>query len=367
MSTKSKRKYLQYLNPLELLQTKKILQSNPTITEKKSTLQESQLSLYSYNEGHCDIQEHASVEHILHLTKKANMNHWLNLDIINSETVEGIASKLGLHNLLIEDILNVHQRPKIDEFEDAFSMVMQMLYFNEQKGTIESEQVSFVLKNGLLLSFQDDAARDLFNAIRARLKTTGSKLRNSGTDALLYALVDAIVDHYFIVLEKVGHLIEKLEEEITSEMQDHYMMNRIYTLRKELIFFKRNVEPVREMINNILRTDNPMITDNRKKYFKDIYDNTLHVNDLTENYRDIINSIRDLYLSQMNLKMNEVMKFLAIVTTLLAPATVIGGIFGMNFDKIPYLHHQNGFWIASIFMILIPVIMLVYFRRKGWF
>lgn len=367
MKNKSKLRYLQYLNPLELLQTKKILQSNPTVTDSRRPISESKLSLYTYSSEVCREVVQPPLDSLKKLTLTSNVVHWLNLDIINSETVERVAQALGLHALLTEDILNVHQRPKLDEFDGTLSLVMQMLYYNDEKQSIENEQVSFVLKDHLLLTFQDDAARDLFNPIRDRLKAEGSRLRNSGPDALLHALVDAVVDHYFVVLEKLGTQIEKLEEELVAVDQDPYFMNRINAFRKDLIFFKRNVEPVREMINNVLRTENRLIPEPRKKYFKDIYDNTLHVNDLTENYRDLINSLRDLYLSKMNLKMNEVMKFLAIVTTLLAPATVIGGIFGMNFDKIPYLHHQNGFWIASFFMLIIPIAMLMYFRKKGWF
>lgn len=367
MKNKSKLRYLQYLNPLELLQTKKILQSNPTLSDTRRPVEASKLSLYTYSSASCAEVIQPPLLSLKKLTHETNAVHWLNMDIINTETVERVAQALGLHALLIEDIVNVHQRPKLDEFDGTLSLVMQMLYYNDERHSIENEQVSFVLKDHLLLSFQDDAARDLFNPVRDRLKAEESRLRSAGPDALLHALVDAIVDHYFVVLEKLGTQIEKLEEELVTEDQDPYFMNRINALRKDLIFFKRNVEPVREMVNNILRTENKLIPENRKKYFKDIYDNTLHVNDLTENYRDIINSIRDLYLSKMNLKMNEVMKFLAIVTTLLAPATVIGGIFGMNFDKIPYLHDQNGFWIASFFMLIIPIAMLLYFRRKGWF
>lgn len=367
MKNKSKLRYLQYLNPLELLQTKKILQSNPTLSDSRRPVGESKLSLFTYSSEACSEVVQPSLASLQKLVFESKSVHWLNLDIINTETVERVAQALGLHALLTEDILNVHQRPKLDEFDGTLSLVLQMLYYNDESQSIENEQVSFVLKDHLLLTFQDDAARDLFNPIRERLKAAGSRLRASGPDALLHALVDAIVDHYFVVLEKLGTQIEKLEEELVTVDQDPYFMNRINAFRKDLIFFKRNVEPVREMINNVLRTENKLIPETRKKYFKDIYDNTLHVNDLTENYRDIINSLRDLYLSKMNLKMNEVMKFLAIVTTLLAPATVIGGIFGMNFDKIPYLHHQNGFWIASVFMLIIPIAMLMYFRKKGWF
>jgi magnesium transporter len=183
----------------------------------------------------------------------------------------------------------------------------------------------------------------------------------------MYTLIDTIVDHYFIVLDKLALQIEQLEEAITRGDTTRYTMNEINNLRKEIMFFKRNVSPVRELIGSIIRSENMQIHDRTYKYFKDVYDHSIQANDLCDTYRDVISDMRDLYLSQMNLKLNEVMKFLAIVTSLLAPATVIGGIFGMNFDRIPYLHHQDGFWIATVLMIVIPILMLFYFKQKKWF
>lgn len=363
----NRKKYLQQLNPLELLKTKKVLQSNPTVIPSNDSSKESEITLYSYTKTDCKIQKQNDIESVLKNISEPNQNYWLNLDIVNKNTIDLLAEKLDLHVLLVEDILSKQQRPKVDDIYGCLSIVVQMLYYNDEQQSIEGEQVSFILKNNLLISIQDDAARDLFNPIRDRLKLNGTKLKESGVDYLLYSLMDAIVDHYFIVLEKLGHQIEKMEEEVTQNIIDDYAMNQLNNLRKELIWFRRNTFPVRELLNSILRLDGIYISDNIKKYYKDVYDNSLHVNDLTDNYRDVLTNIRDLNLSQANMKMNEVMKFLAIVTTLLAPATVIGGIFGMNFDRIPYLHHQYGFWIASVFMISIPLIMLYYFRKKGWF
>ncbi|MBL7765295.1 MAG: magnesium/cobalt transporter CorA [Chitinophagaceae bacterium] len=363
----SRKRYLQYLNPLELLKTKKVLQSNPTILTTKTATSESQLSLFVYSTDHCQAVTSIDAHSVNRTMFSKEHNYWLNLDIINKQTVELIGEKIGLHNLVIEDILTVHQRPKTDEIDNYLTCVLQMMYYNQELQTIESEQVSLVLGKNFLISFQDDAARDLFNQIRERLKSAGTKIRNSGPDYLLYAMLDAIVDHYFIVLENLGEQIETLEEDITRNIADPYTMNRINNLRKELMYFKRSAVPVREVISNIIRSENENISDSNVKYFKDILDHSTQANELLENYRDMLTNIRDLYLSQVNLKLNEVMKFLAIVTTLLAPATVIGGIFGMNFDRIPYLHHQDGFWIATVLMIVIPILMLMYFRKRGWF
>lgn len=364
---KSKRNYLQYLNPIELLQTKKLLKVNPTNPNVKEVERESQISLFSYNDKVCKSQEKIDYKMVSLRFFETGYTHWLNLDILNKTSVEYIGSKLNLHVLLIEDILSIHQRPKIEEIDNSFTCVLQMLYFNEETNTIENEQISFLLGENFVVTFQDDARRDLFDNLRERIKTDGTKIRTEKSDYLLYAMLDCIVDSYFNVLEKLAELIEKLEEEILSAQESDYEMNKINNLRKELIFFKRNTAPVRDLIGNIIRNDHPYFSERIKKYYNDIYDHTIQIIELTENYRDVLTNVRDLYLSQMNLRLNQVMKFLAIVTTLLAPATVIGGIFGMNFDRIPYLHHQNGFWIATVLMIAAPILMLIYFRRKGWF
>lgn len=363
----TRKKYLQYLNPLELLQTKKVLKSNPTLLTEDKDKGESVISLYQYDNEHVVCKQPIQPEEISTAIFKEEQLYWLNLDTLNAKSVETICTNIGIHPLIIEDILSVHQRPKVDEFEEYFTCVLQMLYYIDDKNTIENEQVSFVMGKNFLVSFQDDSHRDLFDPIRERLKVPATKMRLQGSDYLLYAMLDSIVDHYFVVLEKLGEQIEKLEEEITKSQEDDYTMNRINNLRKELIFFKRNTGPVRELIGNILRSDNVYFQQRNEKYFKDIYDHSIQIIELTENYRDVLTNIRDLYLSQTNLKLNEIMKFLAIVTTLLAPATVIGGIFGMNFDRIPYLHDQNGFWIATVFMIAVPLLMLYYFRRRNWF
>jgi magnesium transporter len=364
---KSRRRYLQYLNPIELLQTKKVLKSNPTLPAVKPGSRETVISLFGYSAESCKVRTGLLPDEVGPALFESGKQYWLNLDIPDPQTVEAVGKKIGLHPLLVEDILSVHQRPKVEEINDSFACVLQMLYFNSETQTIEGEQVSFVLGPNYLISFQDDAHRDLFDPIRERLQREGTKVRGESGDYLLYALLDSIVDHYFTVLDRLAELIEKLEEELVANREDDYTMNRINNMRKELIFFRRNTTPVRDLLGNILRSDHRYFQSRNRKYFNDIYDHIVQVNELTESHRDVLTNIRDLYLSQMNLKLNEVMKFLAIVTTLLAPATVIGGIFGMNFDRIPYLHHQDGFWIATVLMIAAPLLMLIYFRRKGWF
>lgn len=353
----------------DIQRTRDIIQATPRDIPSNPEQKDTEISLFAYNANNCLVQSLLPINQVRpQFFKQAETQTWLNFDVLNRTQIETIGKQLNLHFLIVDDILSVHQRPKMDEIDGHLTCVMQMMYYNETNESVINEQVSFVLGKNYLLTFQDEARRDLFNPLRDKLKTNGTKVRQQAVDYLLYSLIDSIVDHYFNVLEKLGDQIERIEEELTKqEEDDQAMMSRINRLRKELIFFKRNTAPVREMVNAIVRSDNEYIQPNTTKYFKDIYDQMLQVNDLSENYRDLLVNIRDLYLSRMNMKLNEVMKFLAIVTTLLAPATVIGGIFGMNFDRIPYLHHQDGFWIATLLMIAIPILMLAYFRRRSWF
>lgn len=363
----NKRNYLKSMNPLDLLRTKKVLKSNPTILPDKEILAESSFVLFEYDAQAVQEFKNFNKDDIKLSRFKPGKTYWLNIDVLHPQTIEAIGSRINLHPLLIEDILSENQRPKTEEIENLYYCVLHMLYFNEENNTVESEQVSFVLGSNFVVSFQVEAKRDLFDPIREKLKMASTRLRNSGADYLLYSMLDVIVDQYFVVMDKLALQIEKLEESITQGSADEIIMNQINGLRKEVMYFKRNSSPVRELLSSIIRSETPLIDEKNNKYFKDIYDHIIQANDLSETYRDVISNLRDLYFSQMNLKMNEVMKFLAIVTTLLAPATVLGGIFGMNFEKIPYIHDQNGFWIATTLMLIIPIFMLYYFRKKGWF
>ena len=217
-----------------------------------------------------------------------------------------------------------------------------------------------------MISFQEDANRDVFDQLRHKLKMPNSKIRQSGADYLCYTMLDLIVDNYFLVMEKLGERIELLEEEVIRR-SDTKSLAKINQLRKELIVLKRNIVPVRDIMSSIQRSESDLLEDRTTKYFKDVYDHIVQAYDLSENYRDIMVSMQDLYINNVNLRMNEVMKVMAIVTCLLAPATVIGGIFGMNFETIPWLHNRYGFFGAVGVMLLIPVWMLTMFRKRGWF
>jgi magnesium transporter len=299
--------------------------------------------------------------------KTSGRTTWINIDGLRKADVEAICAHFDIHPLIIEDILSINQRPKLDEAENSIFCLLNMLYYNEEIHGVEQEQISIVLAKDVVISFQEDAHRDVFNILREKLKTSTSKIRQRGADYLCYSLLDLIVDHYFVVMEKLGDRIEQLEEEVARANNPKALAN-ITQLRKELIVLKRNFSPVREVVNGFLRSENSLLEDRHTKYFKDVYDHIIQATDLSENYRDVMVSLQDLHVNNVNLKMNEVMKVMAIVTCLLAPATVIGGIFGMNFDSnVNFFHQRWGFYTAVSMMLLIPIAMLMAFRKRGWF
>lgn len=366
-SVKAKR-FVRYLIPSVLFgthRTKKILNVNPTVETLRQDAPRTVVTVYDYNATRVEEHKRERVEDSFAQLHKGCI-YWINIDGIVKSEVEKVAAKFGIHSLITEDILSVGQRPKMDEVEGIFYCLLNMLYFNPKQGSVETEQVSIVLGKNFVITFQEDPDRDVFNPIREKLRMQNSKLRQRGADYLCYSMLDIIVDSYFLVMESLGDHIEDVEEEVIRR-SDTRTLAKITQLRKELIILKRNIAPVRDLVTNIIRSESNLLDERTTKYFKDVYDHILQAYDLSENYRDVMVSMQDLYINNVNLRMNEVMKVMAIVTCLMAPATVIGGIFGMNFDRIPLLHNRWGFFISVGAMLLIPVWMLVMFKRRGWF
>ncbi|WP_018626826.1 magnesium/cobalt transporter CorA [Niabella aurantiaca] len=364
-------KYLRYLflpNLFELFgtqRTKEILSVNPTIVPRREEAQQVVITAYCYNKETIEERKDLLLNEALALRDSGKIV-WINIDGLRKSDVEAIGNCFGIHPLLQEDILSVNQRAKMDEADDILFSLMNMLYYNEQKKSVDQEQISLVLGKNFVITFQEDLDRDVFTALRERLKLPTSKTRTKEVDYLYYTLLDTIVDHYFIVMDKLGDEIEDLEEEIIKSASKRTLAY-INSLRKELIVLKRTIYPVREVISGLIKSENELLTEQNERYYKDVYDHIVQAIDLVDNYRDMLTGMQDLYLSNVNLKMNEVMKVMAIVTCVLAPATVIGGIFGMNFNVIPLSNHHWGFWIAVGAMVLIPLWMLLIFKRKGWF
>ncbi len=359
-------KYLDYLlNPFEGGRSKKMLQSNPTAPPKRTEPEKSKITVYDYTKDRVSVHECQTPEQAFQFSDTPSVT-WVNIEGLRKDTVEKICSHFGIHPLIAEDILSIGHRPKTEDVNGLVYCLLYMLSFNEKNFCIETEQVSIILGKNFVISFQEEALRDPFTPLRDKIRLEGTKVRMNSADFLFYSLLDNIVDHYFVVMEKMGDKIELLEEEIIKKVSNRSIV-KINNIRKEMIVLKRSIAPVRELVSAIMRNESELIQDNTQKYLKDVYDHIIQANDISENYRDLMMNLHDLYLSNVNLKMNEVMKVMAVVTCLLAPATVIGGIFGMNFDFIPFAHTKWGFYATVFVMLFIPTMMLVVFRKRGWF
>jgi magnesium transporter len=361
-------KYLKYLylpNLFGIPRTKEILHINPTIIPQREEAKEVSLYVFAFDANHLEEKKLTNVQEALEFRDSEGIS-WINIDGLRKSDVDVISEHFRIHPLLAEDIISMGQRPKMDEVEGVMYCLLNMLYFNQEKKSVETEQISIILGKNFVISFQEDANRDAFDPIRIKLRHTKSQVRQRTADYLMYMMLDLIVDNYFVVMEQLGDQIEALEE-IVVRRSNTRSLARINQLRKELIVLKRNIAPVRDLINTIIRSESELLDDRTTKYFKDVYDHIVQAYDVSETYRDIMMSMQDLYVSNVNLRLNEVMKVMTIVTCLLAPATVIGGIFGMNFEVIPYSHHDSGFYFAVAAMILVPLVMLYIFKRRGWF
>lgn len=344
---------------------RKLFDVNPTLPPVREATEKANITIYSYNHAELEIREHASVSDCKNLLQ-TDRYHWIDVAGLRKDVVNEIASSFDIHPLWTEDILTVGQRPKMDEAETQMYALLYMMYFNSSSSSVESEQVSLIMGSNFVISFQEDARRDLFDPVRKRLMQKDSRLRTFSQAYLFYSLIDIIVDNYFLILESLGETIESLEDEIIRNATT-VTLGKINQIRKEMILLKRHVAPVRELVNGIIRSDMEWFDDRTQRYLKDVYDHIVQASELSENYRDMVLNLHDLYLSELNLRMNEVMKVMAVVTCLLAPATVIGGIFGMNFNRMPWLQNDLGFYLAVGAMLLIPVGMIYIFRRRGWF
>lgn len=362
---KRRHKVYQYL-PHILLPKRKLPRYDPAaIPEQRNKQVDTVYTLFNYDTAELSEDRFSQQVDWAPITS-AHQNTWINVDGLCKTEVESLTDYFKIHPLLTEDILSIGQRAKMDEVDGLLFCLLPMIYFNKETKCIELEQVSIVVGNGFLLSFQEDATRDVFDPLRNRLRNGSQRIREKGIDFLCYSMLDVIVDSYFSIIEQLSEHIETIEELLLNH-QEQGLLKDISHIRKEVMILKRTIAPVRELISGFIRTDNPLIEDRNTKYFKDIHDHIIQAHDNCENLRDMLSNLQDLYMNQINLRMNEVMKIFTMVSLLLAPATVIGGIFGMNFERIPLLHDQRGFYFSVAAMLFIPIAMMIYFKKKKWF
>ncbi len=320
------------------------------------------IRVIDYNEENLEERELETIEECFPYRDKPTVT-WINIDGLHDvEIIQKIGNQFDLHPLVLEDIAHTEQRPKMDDYENYIFVISKMLFFDEQEEQVRAEQFSVVLGSNFVISFQEIFG-DVFNPIRERLRKGKGRIRKMGADYLMYALIDAIVDNYFIVLEKIGERVEELEEGLISNPGPE-MLQTIHNLKRELIFLRKSVWPLRELTGRLEKGESNLIQEKTRIFLRDIYDHTIQVIDTTETLRDIVSGMLDVYLSSVSNRMNEVMKMLTIVATLFIPLTFIAGIYGMNFKYMPELEWNWGYPITIIVMIIVAVIMLISFVRK---
>ncbi|MCE9539330.1 MAG: magnesium/cobalt transporter CorA [Bacteroidetes bacterium] len=328
----------------------------------KDTTEKVRITLIEYNETQFIEKNFYDFSECLE-SVDPNMVKWINVDGIHKvELIEAIGKHYNIHPLTLEDIVNTNQRSKFEDYDSYVVSIMKMIYYD---GEIRSEQLSVILMEGLVISFQEIDGGDAFDLIRNRIRQGKGRIRKVGADYLAYALLDAVVDCYFTILEKFGDRIELLEEELMEEPTKE-TLKQLHHMKREMIFLRKAVWPMRELINNLERSETELIKPSTDIYLRDLHDHAVRVIDTVETFRDLLSGMMDIYLSSVSNRMNEVMKVLTIITTIFVPVTFIVGVYGMNFDFMPELHSKWGYPLTWFVIIITIGSLLIYFRRKKW-
>ncbi len=299
--------------------------------------------------------------------KESPQVSWVNVDgLHDTDCIAAMGEAFDVHPLTLEDLLNTGHRPKFEEFEHYIFGVLKMISWDDAVSEVRVEQLSLVLGEGYLLTFQEQPG-DVLEPVRERIRHSRGRIRKVGSDYLAFALMDAVVDNYMVVLEHLGEELESIEEALEEGQPQPELLKRIHNLKREMIFVRRAVWPIREGLGGLSRGESPLVKEETQAFFRDLYDHTIQVIDTLENMRDMASSLQDLYLSMVSNRMNEVMKVLTIMATIFIPLTFIAGIYGMNFDSIPELHWEWGYPAVWLLMITCGLSMVAYFRKKGWF
>lgn len=322
------------------------------------------ITVLDYDEARFEEKEVERPEECFPFRDKPSVT-WINIDGLHDlEIIEKIGAHFNLHPLNVEGIANTEQRPKSEDLVDYLFIVLKMLYLEEGNDDVVAEQVSLVLGSNFVISFQERQG-DVFEQIRDRIRNAKGRIRKMGSDYLGYSLIDAIVDNYFVVLEKLSGKVELLEEELLPNPKPE-TLPAIQGLKRALISLRKSVWPLREVISALERGESPLIKKTTRPYLRDVYDHTIQVIDTTEALRDMVAGILDIYLSGLSNRMNEVMKVLTIIATIFIPLTFIAGIYGMNFQYMPELKWRYSYAVVWIVMGIVGLSMLVYFRKKRW-
>jgi len=336
---------------------------NPSVHRKKKA-DRVKITCIDYYADYFQEKEVETIDEVFPFSDTSTAT-WINLDGIHQlDNIEKIGEHFKIHPLVLEDIMNTGQRPKMEDFNDYLFIVLKMLSYDEEENETKTEQVSLILSSKFVLSFQESEG-DVFDPVRERIRSDRGRIRKMGVDYLAYSLIDAIVDNYFMVLEKIGERIEDIEDELVKNPTPE-VLHTIHRLKRELIFLRKSVWPLREVISRLERWESPLIDKSIDIYLRDVYDHTIQVIDALETFRDMLSGMLDIYLSSVSNRMNEVMKVLTIIATIFIPLTLVAGIYGMNFRYMPELESPWGYPMVYTVMLAVSAVMLIYFRRKKW-
>jgi len=330
--------------------------------EKK--VEKVRIRIIDYDATQLEEKEADAVEECFPFKDKPTVT-WINIDGLHDlELIGKIGRQFGLHPLVLEDIVNTGQRPKLEDFEDHIFVVLKMLYYDQKKNELEAEQVSLVFGQNFVISFQERVG-DIFEPLRERIRQNKGRVRKAGADYLAYTLIDSIVDIYFVILEQLGEKIENAEQELATNPTLETLQS-IRAFKKEMIFLRKSIWPLREVVNSLERGESSLINESTLIYLRDVYDHTIQIIDTVESYRDMLSGMLDVYLSSISNRMNEVMKVLTIFASIFIPLTFIAGIYGMNFAFMPELGWWWGYFGVLLVMAVVAIALIVYFKRRRW-
>ncbi len=324
----------------------------------------SSIDIISYNENSVAEEKDCSLERALEPAEDGSVT-WINITgVHDTELIDAIGQRFGLHPLTREDIVNTGQRPKAEEFPEYIYLVLKMMTYSETSRDIDVEHVSLVLGGGFVLSFQERLG-DVFDPVRARIRTASGRIRSKGADYLAYALMDSVVDNYFVALEAIGEYVEELDDAIVSAPEpDH--MKEIHRLKRVVLSLRKAVWPLREEISSIEKTESSLVAPDTFTFLRDLYDHTIQVIEIVETQRDLLGGMHDTYLTTVSNRMNDIMKVLTIIATIFIPLTFVAGVYGMNFLHMPELAYPWAYPAVLLLMVMIALAMLLFFKRKKW-
>ncbi|MFA6427509.1 MAG: magnesium/cobalt transporter CorA [Candidatus Magasanikbacteria bacterium] len=324
-----------------------------------------QISVFDYDVQNFEEKESATLSECVHYKHTPSVT-WINIDRVPpADFLERLGLGFDLHPVILEDIENINQRPKVEIMDDYVYVSVKMLTPDEKTKKINTEQVSIIAATKFVITFQQGLKGDTFEPVRALIRKGHTRIRSLGTDYLLYELVDSVVNKYFNVLETFGERIEALEQEVVRSPSNK-TLRTIHTLKRDILQVRKSVWPLREVVSILERGETTLLKKSTRIYFRDIYERLIQIIDSLETYRDILSGLLDVYLSSVSNRLNGVMKVLTIITTIFMPLSFLAGLYGMNFTYMPGLHSIWGFPLMVISMSVIFLGMIVYFNKKGW-